>query len=245
MERALEWWDASRWGAGAHAPHLPQEPATGTQMLRLLIVSPYPAMRAGLHVLVENTRRTRSGEPVMVVAEADSVESALDWTRAAQPQVVIYDLAFEADEALAGLARLRAQAPEVALLALCESNADVRVLSALQAGARGCLPKVATGAELVDAAEAAALGEPVLHPATTAVLFQQLRGDGPAVTLSPREAEVLQHVAGGETNKAIALRLGISEHTVKFHLGSAMTKLGAGSRAEAVAVAIRRGLIAV
>jgi DNA-binding CsgD family transcriptional regulator len=77
------------------------------------------------------------------------------------------------------------------------------------------------------------------------VLFQQLRGDGPAVTLSPREAEVLQHVAGGQTNKAIALRLGISEHTVKFHLGSAMTKLGAGSRAEAVATAIRRGLIAV
>lgn len=72
-----------------------------------------------------------------------------------------------------------------------------------------------------------------------------MRGDGHAVTLSPREAEVLRQVAAGQTNKSIALKLGISEHTVKFHLGSAMTKLGASSRAEAVATAIRRGLISV
>jgi DNA-binding CsgD family transcriptional regulator len=72
-----------------------------------------------------------------------------------------------------------------------------------------------------------------------------LRGDGQPVTLTPRETEVLRQVAGGQTNKSIALKLGISEHTVKFHLGSAMTKLAASSRAEAVATAIRRGLISV
>lgn len=181
----------------------------------------------------------------MVVGEADSVEATVQWTRATQPQVVIYDLAFEQDEALDGLWRLRQQSPEAAILALCESSTDGRVLAALQGGARGCLPKTATGAELLEAADSAVLGEPVLHPGTTAALFQQLRGDGPAVTLSPRESEVLRQVAGGQTNKAIALLLGISEHTVKFHLGSAMTKLGAASRAEAVAVAIRRGLISV
>ncbi len=85
----------------------------------------------------------------------------------------------------------------------------------------------------------------MLHPGTTAALLQQLRGDGPAPNLTPRESEVLRQVAAGQTNKSIALKLGISEHTVKFHLGSAMAKLGAASRAEAVAVAIRRGLISV
>jgi len=214
-------------------------------MLRILIASPHPALRAGLHVLLEDAQRARGGEPVMVVGEADSVEATAQWTRATQPQVVIYDLAFEQDDGLDGLWRLRQQAPDVAVLALCESSADGRVLAALQGGARGCLPKTATGAELLEAADSAVLGEPVLHPGTTAALFQQLRGDGPAVTLSPRESEVLRQVAGGQTNKAIALLLGISEHTVKFHLGSAMTKLGAASRAEAVALAIRRGLISV
>jgi DNA-binding NarL/FixJ family response regulator len=215
-------------------------------MLRVLIASPHPALRAGLHVLLEDAyRNSRQKEPVMVVGEADTVEAVLQWTRATQPQVVVYDLAFEQDEALGGLWRLRAQSPEVVVLALCESNSDGRVLAALQGGARGCLPKTATGAELLEAAHSAVLGEPVLHPATTAALLQQLRGDGPTPALSPRETEVLRQVAAGQTNKAIALQLGISEHTVKFHLGSAMTKLGAASRAEAVAVAMRRGLISV
>ena len=181
----------------------------------------------------------------MVVGEADTVENCLAWTRAAQPQVVLYDLAFETDDTLEGLWRLRAEVPRPAVLALCESGVDARVLGALQAGARGCLPKTATGQELLEAAGSAAQGEPILHPGTTAALLQQLRGDGPAATLTPRESEVVRQVAAGQTNKAIALKLGISEHTVKFHLGSAMSKLGAASRAEAVASAIRQGLISV
>ena len=214
-------------------------------MLRILIASPHPALRAGLHILLEEAQRSRATDPVMVVGEADTIEASLQWTRATQPQVVVYDLAFEVDEELDGLWRLRTQSPEVAILALCESPADGRVLGALQGGARGCLPKTATGSELLEAAQGAVLGEPVLHPSTTAALLQQLRGDGPAPNLTPRESEVLRQVAAGQTNKSIALKLGISEHTVKFHLGSAMTKLGAASRAEAVAIAIRRALISV
>ncbi|MEK7324793.1 MAG: LuxR C-terminal-related transcriptional regulator, partial [Chloroflexota bacterium] len=77
-------------------------------------------------------------------------------------------------------------------------------------------------------------------------LLQQLRGDdAPAETLTTRELQVLQAVALGQTNKAIAMKLGISDHTVKFHLASAMSKLGAASRAEAVAVAMRRGLLSL
>ncbi|MBM2847469.1 MAG: hypothetical protein HW418_411 [Anaerolineales bacterium] len=214
-------------------------------MLRILIASPYPAMRAGLHALLEEANAGASRTALTVVGEADSVEACLEWTRAAQPQVVLFDLALDPDDELSGLWRLRTQAPSAAVLALSESNGDARTLAALQAGARGCLPKTATGAELLEAAQGVVEGETILPPAATAALLEQLRGEGPAETLSPREGEVLRHVAAGLTNKAIALKLGISEHTVKFHLGSAMSKLGAASRAEAVATAIRRGLISV
>ncbi len=213
------------------------------RMIRLLIASPYPAMRAGLHALLQEADAGRA--EIVVVGEADSVEACLEWTRAAQPQIVLFDLALDPDEELSGLWRLRTQAPAAAVLALSDSNANGRVLAALQAGARGCLPKTATGAELLEAAQGVVEGETVLPPAATAALLEQLRGEAPAESLSPREGEVLRHVAAGLTNKAIALKLGISEHTVKFHLGSAMGKLGAASRAEAVAVAIRRGLISV
>lgn len=214
-------------------------------MLRILIASPYPAMRAGLHALLEEANAGGGRAAMTVVGEADSVEACLEWTRATQPQVVLFDLALDPDDELSGLWRLRTQAPSAAVLALSESNGDARMLGALQAGARGCLPKTVTGAELLEAAQGVVEGETVLPPAATAALLEQLRGGGPGESLSPREGEVLRHVAAGLTNKAIALKLGISEHTVKFHLGSAMSKLGAASRAEAVAVAIRRGLISV
>jgi DNA-binding NarL/FixJ family response regulator len=214
-------------------------------MLRILIASPYPAMRAGLHALLEEANTGAGRAALTVVGEADSVETCLEWTRATQPQVILFDLALDPDDELSGLWRLRTQAPSAAVLALSESNGDARTLAALQAGARGCLPKTATGAELLEAAQGVVEGETVLPPAATAALLEQLRGEDPAESLSPREGEVLRHVAAGLTNKAIALKLGISEHTVKFHLGSAMGKLGAASRAEAVAIAIRRGLISV
>ncbi|MCS6911265.1 MAG: response regulator transcription factor, partial [Anaerolineales bacterium] len=112
-------------------------------------------------------------------------------------------------------------------------------------GARGCLPKTVGGAELAEALANVASGEIIVPPAATAALLDRLRGESAPVSLSPREADVLRGVAAGLTNKAIALKLGISEHTVKFHLSGAMTKLGAASRAEAVASALRRGLISV
>lgn len=208
-------------------------------MLHILVASPYPAMRAGLRALLE-----RAAE-VEVVAEASSIEECIESAGIAQPQIALYDLALETDAELSGLYDLRVQHPTLPVLALSDSADDSRVLAALQAGARGCLPKTAAGPELLETARRVAAGETILGAAITAALLDQLRDDTPAEALTPRETEVLTHVAAGLTNKAIALRLGISEHTVKFHLGAAMSKLGAASRAEAVAVAMRRGLISV
>lgn len=199
-------------------------------------------MRAGLHSLLNEAGRGL----LTVVGDADSIETCLDWAHATQPQVIVFDLALEGADEFSGLWRLRTEVPNIVVLALSESKAKAQVLAALQAGAQGCLPKTVTGADLVEAVQSAASGAPVLHPSATAALFTQLRGEAPPVeSLTPRETEVLKAVAAGQTNKAIALALSISEHTVKFHLGSAMAKLGAASRAEAVATAMRHGLIAV
>jgi DNA-binding NarL/FixJ family response regulator len=208
-------------------------------MARLLIASPYPAMRAGLRTLLKDI-------PGLTIAgEADSIGATVEWAQSARPQAIVYDLSLEADEELSGLWRLRREAPSVAVLALAEPGANGRMLAALQAGARGCLPKTVAGPELADALADVAAGETIVPSAATAALLEQLRGGPAPLSLSPREADVLRGVAAGLTNKAIAIKLGISEHTVKFHLGGAMSKLGAASRAEAVASAIRHGLISV
>jgi two-component system nitrate/nitrite response regulator NarL len=208
-------------------------------MPRLLIASPYPAMRAGLRVLLEDA-------PGLTIAgEAESILTTVEWAQSAHPQAIVYDLALEVDEELSGLWRLRREAPRVAVLALAESGSNGKMLAALQAGARGCLPKTVSSAELAEALADVAAGETIVPSAATAALLEQLRGEATPIALSPRETDVLRGVAAGLTNKAIAIKLGISEHTVKFHLGGAMSKLGAASRAEAVASAIRRGLISV
>lgn len=197
-------------------------------------------MRVGLTALIGESGPGR----VVVVGAVETALAAAEWVRAAAVDAVVYDLALESGGDAAGLAQLRRAAPRVSILALCEGPTDPRILAAIQAGARGCISRTATGADLLEALEDVAAGMPVLPPDSTATLLNQLRGDAPAGALSPREVEVLRGVAAGLTNKAIALKLGISEHTVKFHLGGAMTKLGASSRAEAVATALRQGWLA-
>ena len=208
-------------------------------MLRLLIASPFPAMRAGL--------RTLLNRPDLVIAgEAADNDQVLDSAELTAPQAIVYDLALDADDTLSTLWQLRRTLPGTPVLALSDSPTDPRTMRALQAGARGCLPKTANADELAAAIHQVVEGELVLPPTATTALLQQLRGDdAPAETLTTRELQVLQAVALGQTNKAIAMKLGISDHTVKFHLASAMSKLGAASRAEAVAVAMRRGLLSL
>jgi NarL family two-component system response regulator YdfI len=100
----------------------------------------------------------------------------------------------------------------------------------------GILPRDATRDEIVAALVAAAAGLIVVAPRTAALAF-------PPETLTAREREVLSHLSRGATNRTIAARLGISEHTVKFHIGSILAKLGASTRTEAVSIGLRLGLV--
>ncbi len=207
-------------------------------MIRLLVASPFPALRAGLRVLLNQP-------DFQIVNEVASNDGLLDLADTFTPQVIIYDLALDPGGHFEALFQLRRTLPMARVLGLSESLTDSRMMRAMQAGLRGCLPKTAAADELAAAVRQVANGELVLPPLATTALLQQLGDEAATDSLTAREIQVLRAVAAGLTNKAIALKLGISEHTVKFHLSSAMSKLEAASRAEAVATAIQKGLISL
>jgi DNA-binding NarL/FixJ family response regulator len=144
-------------------------------------------------------------------------------------------------------------AEEEAPAALADSAAAVIVLSddpqwtaeALHSGVRAVLPRELTAAEIVAAVQAAAAGLVVLHPRDLEAMLPTVQPARAIEALSPREIEVLGMMAEGISNKEIAARLGISEHTVKFHVASIMGKLHAGTRTEAVMLGVRMGLIMI
>jgi len=195
-------------------------------------------MRAGLRILLNQP-------DFQLVDDVTTNDEILDLADTLTPQVIVYDLALDPDGNFEALIQFRRTLPMVRVLGLSESPADPRIMRAMQAGMRGCLPKTAAGDELAVAVRRVADGEVVLPPTAANALLQRLGSEAAMESLTQREIQVLRAVAAGQTNKAIALKLGISEHTVKFHLGSAMSKLGAASRAEAVATAIQRGLISL
>jgi DNA-binding NarL/FixJ family response regulator len=195
-------------------------------------------MRAGLRSLLNRP-------DFQILDDIANNDGLLDLADSLTPQVIVYDLALDPEGHFDSLHQLRRTLPSVRVLGLSETAADTRIMRAMQAGMRGVVPKTATGEELASAVRQVADGEMVLPPTATNALLQQLGNETVTESLTQREVQVLRAVAAGQTNKAIALKLGISEHTVKFHLGSAMSKLGAASRAEAVASAIQRGLISL
>lgn len=164
-----------------------------------------------------------------------------------QPDVVLLEVS-ATEDVIALLAPLEAEPPNLAIALLIDELQPDWLGQALRLGVRSVLPVESSAAELVTALEAAALGLLTLHPDIAEGWLSTLPGprslpEPGAQPLTPREVEVLQMLAEGLGNKAIARRLQISEHTVKFHIGSLFTKLHASSRTEAVMLGARQGLI--
>ncbi len=207
--------------------------------LRVLVVADDPLARAGLAALL-------SSQPACtVVGQVSAAEDLLAQVAIYRPDVVLWDLGWDpaglSDLLEDGEARLPdAQMPVVALL-----PDDTLAADTWAAGVRGLLRRSAAGEEVVAGLQAVAAGLIVLDPALAGAVMP-LRQPSPDLLveeLTPRELEVLQLLAEGLSNKAIALRLEISEHTVKFHVNAILGKLGAQSRTEAVVRASRLGLI--
>lgn len=214
-------------------------------MTSVLVAAPSTVVRAGLEALIN------ASQSLALVGSAADETTLGQQVEELQPDVVLMEFEHHADEPVSAFLAHSEESYTPALVVLTDDAEGSWTLDVLQRRAvRGLLPRDALAEEIVSAVEAAAVGLVVLHPAFVESLLREpslsLRSSATASTsevLTPREIEVLAMMAEGLGNKTIAYRLNISEHTVKFHVGSIFAKLGAQSRTEAVMLGIRQGLI--
>lgn len=209
-------------------------------MIRVCIVAASPLARAGLENLL-------AAREVEVVASQATIDALAEVLSDAAPDIVLIDASGEPLEAMMESIVADGLASEVSVVVLGGGLTPAASAEALRAGIRALLPGEISPDQLAAALQAVASGLVVLHPAQAG---KALPAGSPAPaldelaeSLTRRELEVLQMLAAGLSNKEIAARLNISEHTAKFHVASILGKLGASSRTEAVSMGIRRGLI--
>ena len=205
-------------------------------MIRLVLSDDHPVVRAGMRALLE------AEADLTVVGEASSAEEAVHLAATPGIDLVLMDLQFPGSlQGVEATRRIRSLPDSPRVLVLTNYDTDADILGAIEAGASGYLLKDAPPGELVAAIRAAAAGESALAPAVASRLDESQRSADQRLTV--REAEVLQLVAAGRTNREIGQALFLSEATVKSHLVHIFTKLGVGSRTAAVARARELGAI--
>lgn len=211
--------------------------------IRALIVDDHPVTREGLRTALE-----LSDDVVVVVGEAATGEEAIERARELSPDVVFMDVRMPGMDGIEATRRIREAAPETKVILITIDESRGAIAEAIQAGVSGYLLKDASPDALVDAARNAIEGNAVIHPQLTKTFIEEARinepaGESSTPPLSKREREILQKVADGGTTRQVASDLGISPHTVKTHLERIFEKLGANDRAQAVAIAIRTGIV--
>ena len=206
-------------------------------VIRVLLADDHDVVREGLRMFLG------IDPELVVVGEASDGEEAVHLARQLRPDVVLMDLLMPVMDGIAAIAAIRHELPDtevIALTSVLESDAVVR---AVQAGAIGYLLKDTKAAELRRAIKAAAAGQVQLAPQAAAYLLRKVQAEASHETLTGREAEVLQLLARGQSNKEIARTLQVGEDTVKTHVGHIFAKLGVQSRTQAALYAMRLGLI--
>ncbi len=210
---------------------------------RVFVVAASPVVRAGLSAVVTTSSK------LTVVGSASDLDAFTREFEQLQPDIVLLDVSGNFQELVWELLSSQQQQDPCAMIVLADVD-SIDFEAALRAGVRGILPTTSTESEIVAAVEAIALGLVVLHSDTIESLLplkessvRQKETANPVQALTPREIEVLDMLGSGLGNKAIAKRLNISDHTVKFHVSSIFQKLSVSKRTEAVAVAVRLGLI--
>jgi DNA-binding NarL/FixJ family response regulator len=209
--------------------------------IRIVVVDDHAVVREGLRAFLS----VQDG--FEIVGEAADGDEALERAEQLDPDVILMDLVMPNRDGVSAMQKLRERAARSRVIVLTSFLEDDRLLPALEAGAAGYLLKDSQPAELARAVRAAHAGEAIIDPTVAARLVQALSERPPAPALddlTARERDVLTLIAQGRSNKRIALELGISEKTVKTHVGHVLAKLDVTDRTQAAVLAVRHGLIA-
>lgn len=187
----------------------------------------------------------RTQDDLAVSGIASGVADAAALVARSCPDVVLMDYELADGTGVDATVEVLRRCPTAKVVMLTSFSDDAVLLSSIEAGCSGFVTKHRAGREVIDAVRAAAAGEALISPALLARLLPRLRRDPirRASTLTRREIEVLELLAEGLSNQAVAERLRVSLNTVRNHVQNVLTKLGAHSRLEAVAAAVRQGLI--
>ena len=215
---------------------MPTEP----NRLRVMVVDDHTLFRSGLSELLE-----RRG--IEVCAAVGDGEEGCRLAADLEPDVILLDLRIPELDGLSVLERIAALGLRTAVVMLTTSSDERDLVTSLRSGARGYLLKDMEPDRLVDALAAVVGGETVVAPEMTSVLARVVKGDALASgrpsrfsSLTPREFEILRHLAEGQSNKEIARDLGITDGTVKLHVRSILRKLEVRSRVEAAVIAVEQ-----
>lgn len=223
----------------ATGPVGPARPGDDPDPVRVVVVDDEPLVRQGLSLILG------AEDDLEIVGEAADGAEALRVVRAARPQVVCMDVRMPGIDGIRATELLLHLPEPPKVLVVTTFEHDQHVHDALLAGASGFLLKRATGPEMVRAVRTIAHGTSLLFPDAVRDLLRPsartARHDGPPLT--DREAEVLAHLARGETNAEIAAELFLGVETVRTHVGNLLAKLGARDRTQAVVIAYRTGLV--
>ena len=223
-------------------------PRQSDARIRVAVVDDHPVVREGL-VLILQTQ-----SDFEIVGEGESGPDAIGLVERLSPDVLMLDLELPGLDGVAVLRRLRERGATTRVIAFTVFDTDDRIIGAVEAGAAGYLLKGAPSAELFEAIRIVHAGGSLLQPLVASTVMRHVAAQGrpgaapgatQAAALTTREREVLRQLAHGMSNKEIAATLGVTERTVKFHVASLFTKLGAGNRTEAVTRAVQAGLVSL
>jgi DNA-binding NarL/FixJ family response regulator len=207
--------------------------------MKVLIVDDHPVTRDGLRSALSTS------DEVEILGEATSGEEAVQLVKELAPEVVFMDVRLPGITGIEATKQVLSFAPDTKVILFTVEESRAALADAMRAGVSGYLLKDVSATELIQAGKLALEGKAVIHPTLTRAFIEEAQyvDTRPGTPLSRRESEILQMVAYGATTKEVAHKLGISPHTVKTHLERIFEKLGANDRAQAVAIALRKGLV--